>query len=58
VAGGEGFTTPEIAAAWNAEIENRVMETREGQADGIPAEEVMAKASNKLHEARRLRITA
>lgn len=50
----EVFAAPEIEAAWNAEIESRVMEIREGQAKGIPAEEVMKEARKKLHEARRL----
>jgi putative addiction module component (TIGR02574 family) len=50
----EDFATPEIEAAWNTEIASRVMEIREGRAEGIPAEEVMEKARRKLHEARRL----
>ena len=50
----EGFATPEIEAAWNTEIEMRVMELREGRAEGIPAEEVMLQALKKLHEARHL----
>jgi len=50
----EDFATPEIEAAWNTEIASRVMEIREGRAEGIPAEEVMKEARKKLHEARRL----
>ncbi len=50
----EDFASPEIEAAWNTEIESRVMEIREGRAEGIPAEEVMKEARKKLHEARRL----
>ena len=50
----EDFATPEIEAAWNTEIESRVKEIREGRAEGIPAEQVMAEARKKLHEARRL----
>ena len=50
----ENFATPEIEAAWNTEIASRVMEIREGRAEGIPAEEVMEKARKVLHEARRL----
>ena len=50
----EDFASPEIEAAWNAEIESRVTEIREGRAAGIPAEEVMREARKKLHEARRL----
>jgi len=50
----EDFASPEIEAAWNSEIESRVMEIREGRAEGIPAEGVMAKARKELREARRL----
>ena len=50
----EDFASPEIEAAWNAEIESRVTEIREGRAEGIPAEQVMKEARKKLHEARRL----
>jgi putative addiction module component (TIGR02574 family) len=50
----EGFATPEIQAAWDKEIGARVKEIRAGRAEGIPAEEVMAEAHQKLHEARRL----
>ena len=54
IASVEGFASPEIEAAWNTEIESRVMEIREGRTEGIPAEEVMKEARTKLHEARRL----
>ena len=50
----EDFASPEIEAAWNTEITSRVMEIREGRAEGIPAEEVIKEARKKLHEARRL----
>ncbi len=50
----EDFATPEIEAAWNVEITERVQEIREGRAPGIPAEEVMKEARKRLHEARRL----
>ena len=50
----EDFASPEIEAAWNTEIASRVMEIREGRAEGIPAEEVMEEARKELHEARRL----
>jgi len=46
----EGFATPEIQAAWNKEIGARAKEIRAGRAEGIPAEEVMAEARQKLHE--------
>ena len=50
----EDFATAEIEAAWNTEIEARVNEVRGGRVDGISAEEAMAKARKRLHEARRL----
>lgn len=50
----EDFASPAVEAAWNAEIEARVNEIREGRAEGIPAEQVMAEARKKLDEARRL----
>ena len=50
----EDFATPDIGKAWEEEIEKRVMTIRLGKAKGIPAEEVMAAARNKLREARRL----
>ena len=50
----EDFASPEVEAAWNTEIESRVLEIHEGRAEGIPAEEVMKEARKKLHEARRL----
>ena len=49
----EDFASPAVAAAWNAEIEARVKEIREGRAEGIPAESVMAEARRQL-EVRRL----
>ena len=57
VASVEGFATPEIQAAWDNEIGARVKEIRAGRAEGIPAEEVMAEARQRLHEARRLSST-
>lgn len=50
----EDFATPEVEAAWNAEIETRVKEIREGRAEGVPAEKVMAEARRQLDEARRV----
>lgn len=50
----EDFASPEIEAAWNTEVATRMKDIREGRADGIPAEQVMAGARKKLHEARRL----
>ena len=46
----EDFATPEIEAAWNTEIESRVMEIRMGRAEGILAEEVMKQARKELYE--------
>ena len=40
----EDFATPEIASAWNTEIEVRVAEIRAGSAEAIPAEQVMKEA--------------
>ena len=48
----EAFATPEIQAAWDDEIGARVKEIRAGRAEGILAEEAMAEARLKLHEAR------
>jgi putative addiction module component (TIGR02574 family) len=50
----EGFASREIEQAWDQEIERRVEEIETGEAAGIPAEEVMAKARNTLRETRRL----
>ena len=50
----DDFATPDIEAAWNKDIETRVMEIRENHAEGIPSDEVMKEARTKLHEARRL----
>ena len=48
------FVTPAIAKAWESELERRVKEIKEGRAEGIPADDVMAEARRKLHEAGRL----
>lgn len=50
----DGFATRDIAQAWDKEVARRVEEIQSGKARGIPAEEVMAAARNKLREARRL----
>ncbi len=50
----ESFATPDIQAAWDAEIETRVKDIRAGRVEEIPAEEAMADARRKLHEARGL----
>ena len=48
------FTTPAITRLWEAELEGRVKEIREGKAEGISAEKVSATARRKVNEARRL----
>jgi len=48
----DSFATPEIQAAWDKEIGARVKEIRAGRAEGIPAEQAMAEAREKLHETR------
>ena len=50
----DDFVTPGIAGAWQKELERRAAEIRAGQAEGIPAEKVMAQARRKANEARRL----
>ena len=50
----ENFATSEIQAAWTEEIGTRIEQIRAGRAEVIPAEDVMAEARQKLHEARRL----
>ena len=53
----DNFVTPGIAAAWQKELERRVVEIRAGRADGISADAAMAQARRKVHEARRLSST-
>ena len=50
----EDFANREIEQAWDDEIERRSKEIETGEAAGIPAEEVFAKAQNTLRETRRL----
>jgi len=50
----EDFVTPEIAKAWENELERRTKEIRAGRTEGIPAGEVVAEARRKVNEARRL----
>jgi putative addiction module component (TIGR02574 family) len=50
----EDYVEPEIAEAWEKEIERRIKEIESGAAEGIPAEKVFAQARKKLHAARRL----
>ncbi len=50
----EGFASPEIEQAWDAEIGQRVKDVEDGKEAGIPADEVMTQARRKLSETRRL----
>jgi len=43
----EGFASPEIAAAWEAEIAERVRASDAGEIKSIPAEEVHARLKAK-----------
>jgi putative addiction module component (TIGR02574 family) len=46
----DDFTSPEVEAAWSAEIGRRVKEIQSGKVKGIPATQSMAKARRALHE--------
>jgi putative addiction module component (TIGR02574 family) len=48
------FTSPEIEAAWSAEIGRRVKEIESGREKGTSAAQVMTKARRALHEARQI----
>jgi len=50
----DDYANPEIEKAWTQEIGRRVAEIKSGNAKGISAGEVMAKARRALHEIRRL----
>jgi putative addiction module component (TIGR02574 family) len=50
----DDFTTPEIDAAWRAEIRRRVDEVESGKVKGIPAKQVLKESRKALNEARRL----
>ncbi len=50
----DDFTSPEIEAAWSAEIGRRVKEIEVGKVKGIPATQALAKARRALHEARQI----
>lgn len=50
----DDFTSPEIEAAWSAEIGRRVKQIETGKVKGIPATQAMAKARRTLHEARQI----
>ena len=54
VASVQDFATPDVAAAWEAELEQRIADVQSGCATGIPADEVMVQARQRLHEARRV----
>ena len=44
----EEYAAPEIAEAWEKEIARRIKEIDSGAAEGIPAEQVFARAWKKL----------
>lgn len=46
----EGFATPEIAAAWDEEIERRIKNFEEGRTQGVPSAEVFSKVRALLDE--------
>jgi putative addiction module component (TIGR02574 family) len=50
----DDFTSPEIEAAWSAEIGRRVKEIEAGKVKGIPATQALAKARRALNEARQI----
>jgi putative addiction module component (TIGR02574 family) len=50
----DDFATPELEAAWDDEIEQRVKEIHSGAEKGVPAEAVMREARRALNETRRL----
>lgn len=53
----DDYSTPEIRAAWEDEIERRVREIESGDEKGIPADQVMKNARRALNETRRLSST-
>lgn len=50
----DDFASPEIASAWSDEIGRRVSDIESGNARGIPARQVMAKARRALNETRQV----
>jgi putative addiction module component (TIGR02574 family) len=50
----DDYATPELAAAWDDEIERRVKDIQSGAEKGIPAEDLMKEARRVLSETRRL----
>ncbi|MBS0209156.1 MAG: addiction module protein [Planctomycetes bacterium] len=44
----DGFATPEIAAAWSAEIERRLAEYERGEVKGLDADEVLVRLHERL----------
>jgi putative addiction module component (TIGR02574 family) len=53
----DDWTTPQLKAAWDEEIDARVKEIKSGSEAGISAEEVMKEARRSVNEARRLSST-
>ena len=50
----DDFTSPQIEAAWSAEIGRRVKDIESGRGKGVAAAWVMTKARRALHEARQI----
>lgn len=44
----ESSVPPEVEAAWEQEIQNRIQAIEEGSARGIPYEQVMREAQDRL----------
>jgi len=53
----DDWTTPQLKAAWDEEIDARVKEIKSGSEAGISAQEVMKEARRSLNEARGLSST-
>ncbi len=50
----EDFATPDLAAARQTVLEQRLADGRSGHADALPADQVMAQPRRRFHEARRV----
>jgi putative addiction module component (TIGR02574 family) len=53
----DDYADPELAAAWDDEIERRVRDIRSGAEKGAPAAEVMREARRAMDETRRVSST-
>ena len=50
----DDYAAPELEAAWDDEIEQRVKDIQSGAEKGIPAKDAMKEARRALNETRRL----